>query len=99
MGKKKIIIFGRWTEIITELRKEDNPTMLQMSKDLNITYSHVSTIVKELERLKWVTSSKEGRVRIIKLTKIGEEMKQNIIPILKEIKKKRDKNESINTIY
>jgi len=52
----------------------DNTT--EVSKKSDLTYSHVSKVINDLEERELITSEKVGRVREIKLTVKGKRMKE-----------------------
>jgi len=83
---KQIVNFGKWALVLEELKPKDNPTMYKMSRNLNLTYSHFMAIIQKFEKLKWIVSRKLGRNRIILLTKKGIDMRDNVIPVLFELK-------------
>jgi predicted transcriptional regulator len=49
-----------------------------LAKEVDCTYSHAVKILQGLERLGLVTFEKKGRIKLIKLTKKGLEIADNI---------------------
>ncbi len=49
-----------------------------LAKEVDCTYSHAVKILQMLEKLDLVTFEKKGRIKLIKLTKRGEEVANNI---------------------
>ena len=49
-----------------------------LAKEVDCTYSHAVKILQSLERLGLVTFEKQGRIKLIKLTKRGQEVAENI---------------------
>lgn len=49
-----------------------------LAKEVDCTYSHAVKILQGLERLALVTFEKKGRIKLIKLTKKGLEIADNI---------------------
>ena len=49
-----------------------------LAKEVDCTYSHAVKILQMLEKLELVTFEKKGRIKLIKLTKRGEEVALNI---------------------
>lgn len=84
-----IIIFHKWVDLITSLQPKNNLSMHRLSRKLDITYSHVSKLITEFERLNWIKTSIKGRERKIELTGKGEEIKNCFIPVLLELKARR----------
>ncbi len=52
-----------------------------LAKEVDCTYSHAVKILQALEKLGLVTFEKKGRTKLIKLTKKGEEIANNIANI------------------
>jgi DNA-binding MarR family transcriptional regulator len=55
----------------------------QLAKEVDCTYSHAVKILQTLEELGLVSFEKKGRVKIIKLTKKGQEVSDHIAAIRK----------------
>ena len=49
-----------------------------LAKEVDCTYSHAVKILQSLERLNLVNFEKKGRIKMIKLTKKGQEISDNI---------------------
>jgi len=49
-----------------------------LAKEVDCTYSHAVKILQTLEKLGLVQFEKKGRVKLIKLTKKGKEVADNI---------------------
>lgn len=49
-----------------------------LAKEVDCTYSHAVKILQTLEKLELVTFEKQGRIKLIKLTKKGQEIADNI---------------------
>ena len=49
-----------------------------LAKEVDCTYSHAVKILQTLEKLGLVTFEKQGRIKLIKLTKKGQEVSNNI---------------------
>ncbi|PIN89337.1 hypothetical protein COU60_04260 [Candidatus Pacearchaeota archaeon CG10_big_fil_rev_8_21_14_0_10_34_76] len=56
-----------------------------LAKEVDCTYSHAVKILQALERLGLVVFEKKGRMKLIKLTKKGTEVANNIENIKKLI--------------
>ena len=56
-----------------------------LAKEVDCTYSHAVKILQSLERLGLVNFEKKGRIKLIKLTKKGTEVADNIENIKKLI--------------
>lgn len=49
-----------------------------LAKEVDCTYSHAVKILQSLEKLGLVVFEKKGRIKLIKLTKKGQEVAENI---------------------
>jgi len=56
-----------------------------LAKEVDCTYSHAVKILQTLEKLGLVVFEKKGRIKLIKLTKKGVEVANNIENIKKQI--------------
>jgi DNA-binding MarR family transcriptional regulator len=56
-----------------------------LAKEVDCTYSHAVKILQTLEKIGLVVFEKKGRIKIIKLTKKGREVSDNIEAIRKAI--------------
>ena len=56
-----------------------------LAKEVDCTYSHAVKILQTLEELGLVTFEKKGRIKLIKLTKKGEEISENIDSIRRQL--------------
>ena len=52
-----------------------------LAKEVDCTYSHAVKILQSLERLGLVVFEKKGRIKLIKLTKKGQEVSDSIANI------------------
>ena len=57
---------------------KDNIYASTVAKTIDCTYSHVVKILQEMEKAKLVTFQKKGRLKIITLTKKGQEIAEHI---------------------
>ncbi len=56
-----------------------------LAKEVDCTYSHAVKILQTLEALGLVVFEKQGRIKLIKLTKKGHEIAENIDTIKRAI--------------
>ena len=56
-----------------------------LAKEVDCTYSHAVKILQTLEELGLVLFEKKGRIKLIKLTKKGEEIAENIDSIRRQL--------------
>ena len=57
----------------------------QLAKEVDCTYSHAVKILQTLEELGLVDFEKKGRIKLIKLTKMGEQIAENIDSIRRQL--------------
>ena len=56
-----------------------------LAKEIDCTYSHAVKILQTLEKMGLVTFDKQGRVKLIKLTKKGKDVASSIESIRKTV--------------
>lgn len=56
-----------------------------LAKEVDCTYSHAVKILQTLEDLGLVVFERKGRIKLIKLTKKGEEIAENIDSIRRQL--------------
>jgi DNA-binding MarR family transcriptional regulator len=56
-----------------------------LAKEVDCTYSHAVKILQTLEELGLVDFEKKGRIKLIKLTKMGEQIAENIDSIRRQL--------------
>jgi DNA-binding MarR family transcriptional regulator len=56
-----------------------------LAKEIDCTYSHAVKILQTLEELGLVRFEKKGRIKLIQLTKKGEEVAENIEAIKRQL--------------
>lgn len=56
-----------------------------LAKEVDCTYSHAVKILQRLEKVGLVMFEKKGRIKLIKLTKKGQEIAENIENIRGEL--------------
>ena len=56
-----------------------------LAKEVDCTYSHAVKILQTLEELKLVDFEKKGRIKLIKLTKKGEDVAEDIDSIRRQL--------------
>lgn len=56
-----------------------------LAKEVDCTYSHAVKILQTLEKLNLVTFEKKGRIKLIKLTKKGHDIAENIDAIKRQL--------------
>lgn len=67
-------------KILLALGRADKPVYVAMlSKETDSTYAHTFRVVSKLEELGLVTFKAEGRVKLVRLTKIGEALASELL--------------------
>lgn len=56
-----------------------------LAKEVDCTYSHAVKILQTLEQLGLVSFEKKGRIKLIKLTKKGQEVAEDIDSIRRQL--------------
>jgi len=64
---------------------ESPKNILALSKDINVTYSHVHMLLDVLLELGLIEIEKNGRDNIVKLTDVGTSVAKDIKAILKAL--------------
>jgi Mn-dependent DtxR family transcriptional regulator len=85
MGKSKIfnVLFReKPAMMLVEMRNSKNEIYASnLAKAIDCTYSHVVKILQEMQRDGLVEFDKQGRLKLLKLTKKGEEVAESITKI------------------
>jgi len=70
-------------KIVLAAERADKPVYVaKLSKETDSTYAHTFRVVSKLEELGLVVSKEEGRVRLVKLTDMGEAVAGELITLL-----------------
>jgi len=65
--------------MLVELKNADaNVYASVLAKQIDCTYSHVVKILQEMQKSDLIRFKKEGRLKLLELTKRGEEIASNI---------------------
>ena len=70
------IYIPSWIKIILVI--QDTKTLMEISKKTNITYCHVSKIIKILEKYDLIKTEKKGRELNVDLTNSGKKLYLNL---------------------
>ena len=85
MGKEKIfnIFFREKPAMMLVGLKNSKGTMYasSLAKQVDCTYSHVVKILQEMERAGLINFEKQGRLKLLTLTKKGSDVADNIASI------------------
>jgi DNA-binding MarR family transcriptional regulator len=70
-------------KILLAARGADKPAYVaKLSKETDSTYAHTFRVVSKLEELGLVVSKEEGRVKLVKLTEMGEAVAGELLTLL-----------------
>jgi predicted transcriptional regulator len=64
--------------LVTLLNSQQEQYASSLAKSVDCTYSHIVKILNEMQKAELITFQKEGRLKVLKLTKKGEEMARAI---------------------
>jgi len=81
-----LIDVNKWEEILDLISSREIKTISFIAKELNITYTHVMKILKQLKELGLVKIKTKGRNRSITLTPKGLNIAVHCSPIVNFIK-------------
>jgi len=85
--------------ILIYLKKENKPLYTSIiAKEVNTTYAHTFNVLKNLEKLKLVTFKESGRIKLVKLTELGDEVARVLINLIDLLKLGQIENE-LSNIY
>lgn len=82
-NKKKVIFDVFFREkpamMLVELKNASNNVYASvLAKQIDCTYSHVVKILQEMQKADLINFKKEGRLKLLELTKKGEDIASNI---------------------
>ncbi|MBI2668420.1 winged helix DNA-binding protein [Candidatus Woesearchaeota archaeon] len=83
MNKNKVIFDVFFREkpamMLVELKNAQQTVYASvLAKQIDCTYSHVVKILQEMEKSELITFKKDGRLKLLELTKKGREIARNI---------------------
>jgi len=76
----------KWIEVLDFLLVYEAPTVMSISKELDVTYTHILKIIKMMKDKRLVKTEKIGRMRAVKLTTKGKELAFHCSPIVRFVK-------------
>lgn len=79
------LVRARMPEILIEINNTEDSISIDIAKKLDMTYSHLSGVLKILIDGKLINSEKKGRINILTLTKKGRDIAEHFEIIKKEI--------------
>ncbi len=77
--------------MLIKLRNFDKPRYASiLAKEVDCTYSHTVRILQILEENKLIQFVKRGRIKVIELTKLGENISKVMEDLIREFKRADD---------
>lgn len=74
-GVQDLFLQEKPVRILILLKKEDKPLYTAIiSKEVDGTYAHTLNVLSKLEKLNLVSFRESGRIKLVKLTELGEEV-------------------------
>jgi predicted transcriptional regulator len=64
--------------LVTLLNTQSEQYASSLAKTVDCTYSHIVKILNEMQKADLITFQKEGRLKVLKLTKKGEDVAKSI---------------------
>ena len=91
MGKKEIVnVFFREkpSRMLIEMRRNSKSEIYasNLAKTVDCTYSHVVKILQQMQKAGLVTFDKQGRLKLLTLTKKGEDVANHIEKLMTLLK-------------
>jgi DNA-binding MarR family transcriptional regulator len=66
--------------ILVYLKEENKPLYTSIiAREVNTTYAHTFNVLNKLEELKLVSFKESGRIKLVKLTELGDEVAKVVI--------------------
>ena len=65
----------------------------QVSKEVDCTYSHTVKLLEDFKKMGLVDFKKQGRIKIIELSKDGEDLTHSIEGVLMKLSRIKEENE------
>lgn len=74
------------TFLLLQLKMAGNPSYAsQLSKNIDCTYSHTVKILQELQNRGLVDFEKKGRIKLVRLTKDGEDLAHDLETVIRRL--------------
>ena len=64
----------RWIEVMAYLNEHEGESISDINRNIRMTYSHTTAVVKELSVRKYVNKRKKGRISMVTLTAKGRKL-------------------------
>ncbi len=82
-GVGSVFLQEKPVNVLIHLKKENKALYTAIiSKEVDATYAHTLNVLTELEKLKLVSFKESGRIKLVKLTELGEEVAKTLIDFM-----------------
>jgi DNA-binding MarR family transcriptional regulator len=71
-----------WIRVLAYIQKSEKTHQMAISRDLDLTYSHISKMIPILEERGVLKTALMGRKRVIELTPEGTRLAKNCLPVV-----------------
>jgi DNA-binding MarR family transcriptional regulator len=88
-----VLLHEKPVKMLITLRNNTRNYATTLAKAADCTYSHTMKIIDVLERKGLVESEKSGRIRYLKLTKLGEEIAAIVDELVRAVNKIDERRE------
>ena len=75
---EKMFLRDKPARILLAIAKQDNPYASVISKEVEATYAHTTSVLSEMEHYGLISLNQKGRVKYIKLTDLGNKIAKNL---------------------
>ena len=83
---ENLFLHSKPVKMLIELKKDSIRYATQVSKAVDCTYSHVVKILQQMNKAGLVNFNKQGRLKLLSLTKKGDDVAANIDKVLTQLK-------------
>ena len=84
--------------ILIYIKKENKPLYTSIiAREVSTTYAHTFNVLKKLEKLKLVSFKESGRIKLIRLTELGDEVARVMINLMDLLRIGEIENELLKT--
>jgi DNA-binding MarR family transcriptional regulator len=92
-----IFFHKKGKSILLSINKRENQNITEIAREIEGTYAHTFNLLKEMERLGIVKSTKKGRTKYVKMTPKGKKLAKIVIEFENTLEKKGKKALSTST--
>ncbi len=78
---EKMLLREKPARILLAIIKQDNPYASIISKEVDATYAHTTSVLSEMEHYGLISFIQEGRVKYIELTDLGNKIAKALVAL------------------